>query len=276
MKKVVTLGEIMLRLTTPGFDKIEQARYFAATYGGGEANVAISLAQLGLDSFICYEIAKKSSWSYSESVFNRAWSGYRTYYLWRRSIRDLLFRKRTFNSVFKSNLRSKYSSFAMSKVSEYDLDAAFEGADWFHISGITPALNEGMFQLSKKALQVAKQKGITTSCDLNYRSALWTFEDARRKMAELAEYVDLCIGVEPLQLLGEDGQDVKDSYPKPISKENYKEIMKRLKQHFDFKHIAMTFRKQLAANRNRLHALLLAGTITFMNPLKLKLRLLTE
>ena len=89
MKKVVTLGEIMLRLTTPGFDKIEQARNFAATYGGGEANVAISLAQLGLDSFICYKITKESSWSYSESVFNRAWSGYRTYYLWRRTIRDL-------------------------------------------------------------------------------------------------------------------------------------------------------------------------------------------
>ena len=102
------------------------------------------------------------------------------------------------------------SSFATSKVSEYDLDVAFEGADWFHISGITPALNEEMFQLSKKALQVAKQKGLTTSCDLNYRSKLWTFEDARRKMAELAEYVDLCIGVEPMQLLGEDGQDVKD------------------------------------------------------------------
>ncbi len=259
MKKVVTLGEIMLRLTTPGFDKIEQARNFAATYGGGEANVAISLAQLGLNSSYITKLPENPLGhtvnqfltGLGVNIDHVIYGGDRLgiYYLEKgHSIRSS-----------KVIYDRSGSSFAASKVSEYDLDAAFEGADWFHVSGITPALNEEMFQLSKKALQVAKQKGLTTSCDLNYRSKLWTFEDARRKMAELAEYVDLCIGVEPMQLLGEDGQDVKDSYPKPISKENYQEIMKRLQQHFGFKHIAMTFRKQMAANRNRLHAVLCDG-----------------
>ena len=259
MKKVVSLGEIMLRLTTPGFDKIEQARNFAATYGGGEANVAISLSQLGLDSSYVTKLPDNPL-GHTVNQFLTG-LGVDTGHIIYGGERLGIYYLEKGHSIRSSKViyDRKYSSFAMSKVSEYDLDVAFEGADWFHISGITPALNEEMFQLSKKALQVAKQKGLTTSCDLNYRSSLWTFEDARIKMAELAEYVDLCIGVEPMQLLGEDGQDFKDSYPKPISKENYKEIMKRLHQHFDFTHIAMTFREQLSANRNRLHAMLLDG-----------------
>ena len=259
MKKVVTLGEIMLRLTTPGFDKIEQARFFAATYGGGEANVAISLAQLGLDASYVTKLPKNPLGHTVNQFLTGLGVGIEHIIYGGERLGTYFYEKGHSVRASKVIYDRKYSSFAMSKVSEYDFDAIFEGADWFHLSGITPALNEGMFELSKKALQVAKEKGITTSCDLNYRSALWTFEDARRKMAELAEYVDLCIGVEPLQLLGEDGQDVKDSYSKPISKENYKEIMQRLKQHFNFQHIAMTFREQLAANRNRLHALLLAN-----------------
>jgi 2-dehydro-3-deoxygluconokinase len=259
MKKVVTLGEIMLRLTTPGFDKIEQARNFAATYGGGEANVAISLAQLGLDTSYVTKLPENPL-GHTVNQFLTG-LGVGTEHIIYGGERLGIYYLEKGHSIRSSKViyDRKYSSFAMSKVNEYDFDAIFEGADWFHLSGITPALNEGMFELSKKALQVAKEKGITTSCDLNYRSKLWTFEDARRKMAELAEYVDLCIGVEPLQLLGEDGQDVKDSYPKPISKENYKEIMQRLKEHFGFEHIVMTFRNQISVNTNILHAMLLDG-----------------
>ena len=259
MKKVVSLGEIMLRLTTPGFDKIEQARNFAATYGGGEANVAISLAQLGLESSYVTKIPDNPL-GHTVNQFLTG-LGVGTEHMIYGGERLGIYYLEKGHSIRSSKViyDRKYSSFAMSKVSEYDFDMIFEGADWFHLSGITPALNEEMFQLSKKALQVAKQKGLTTSCDLNYRSALWTFEDAREKMAELAEYVDLCIGVEPMQLLDEDGQDIKDKYPKPISKDHYKEIMKRLQKHFDFTQIAMTFREQLSANRNRLHAMLLDG-----------------
>ena len=152
-----------------------------------------------------------------------------------------------------------HSSFALSTVDEYDFEEIFSDADWFHISGITPALNEELFQLTKKALMIAKEKGLTTSCDLNYRSSLWTFDKAREKMTELIEYVDVCIGVEPLQLLSEDGSDLKDHLPENPSIEDYKAIIVEIQKRFRIKHLAMTFRESLSVNRNRLQAILSDG-----------------
>ena len=105
------------------------------------------------------------------------------------------------------------------------LTKIFADADWFHISGITPALNEEIFQLTKKALAAAKQQGLTTSFDLNFRSSLWSFEDARRKLTELMKDVDVCIGVEPLQLLDNEGKDIKDQFAENPTPDDYKEIM---------------------------------------------------
>ena len=135
----------------------------------------------------------------------------------------------------------------------------FAGADWFHISGITPALSEEIFNLTKKALSVAKQLGLTTSCDLNYRSSLWSFEDAREKMTELIKDVDVCIGVEPLQLLDKDGTDIKDRLPEHPDVDDYKDIMNELHKRFDIKYLAMTFRNHLSVNRNRLKTMLSDG-----------------
>ena len=135
----------------------------------------------------------------------------------------------------------------------------FAGADWFHISGITPALSAEIFNLTKKALSVAKQLGLTTSCDLNYRSSLWSFEDAREKMTELIKDVDVCIGVEPLQLLDKDGTDIKDRLPEHPGVDDYKDIMNELHKRFDIKYLAMTFRNHLSVNRNRLKTMLSDG-----------------
>jgi 2-dehydro-3-deoxygluconokinase len=126
-------------------------------------------------------------------------------------------------------------------------------------SGIKPALNEELFQLTKKALKAAKEKGITTSCDLNYRSALWPFDIAREKMTELIKFVDVCIGIEPLKLLNLDGQEIKDLLPKKPSIEEYKDIMIQIQRQYGVKFVAMTQREQLSVNRNRLHALLFDG-----------------
>ena len=158
------------------------------------------------------------------------------------------------------------SAFATSKTEEYDLEAAFAGADWFHISGITPALNEEIFQLTKKSLAVAKRMGLTTSCDLNYRSSLWTFENARKKMTELMQDVDVCIGVEPLQLLDDNGNEIKDRLPAKPSPDDYKEIMQEMHRKFAFKYIAMTFRNQLSVNHHRLKALLSDGSGFYQAP----------
>lgn len=210
MKKVVTLGEIMLRLSAPNYQKIVQAQSFDAVYGG---------ERLGI-----YFFEKGYSIRSSKVYYDR-----------------------------------KNSAFAMSKVEEYDFDTIFADADWFHISGITPALNEELFQLTKKALEMAKEKGLTTSCDLNYRSALWSFEQAREKMTELIKYVDVCIGIEPLTLLGEDGKDIKDQLPEEPSMEDYLAIMKQLHERYGIRYVAMTKRDHVSVNCNRLKAYLYDG-----------------
>ena len=259
MRKVVTMGEIMLRLSTPGYQKIQQAQAFDINYGGGEANVAIGLSQLGLNSSFISKLPDNGLGCTAEQFLNRygvctdnmVFGGDRI---------GIYFLEKGF-SIRSSKIiydRSG-SSFAQSHVDEYDFASAFSGADWFHISGITPALNEEIFQLTKQALAAAKQLGLTTSCDLNYRSSLWSFEDARRKMTELMTDVDVCIGVEPLQLLNSEGKDIKDNLPTSPGPDDYKEIMKEMHRQFGLKHIAMTYRNQLSVNHHRLKALLSDG-----------------
>ena len=111
----------------------------------------------------------------------------------------------------------------------------------------------------KKALLTAKEKGLTTSCDLNYRSSLWSFETAREKMSELMEYVDVCIGVEPLQLQNEAGEDLKNQLPEHPTVDDYKDIIKQIQKLYGIKHLAMTFREHISVNCNRLQAVLSDG-----------------
>lgn len=259
MKKVMTMGEIMLRLSAPNHQKVEQAQAFEAKYGGGEANVAVSLAQLGLNSSFVSKVPKnalgKSVTQYLKGLGvgtdHMLYGGERLgiYFL------EKGFSLRSSKVIYDRN----HSSFSMSELNEYDFDTILSDVDWFHISGITPALNEEMFQLTKRALVVAKQKGITTSCDLNYRSALWTFEAAREKMSELVKHVDVCIGVEPLQLHDANGRDLKDNLPENPEANDYKEIIRKLHEQYEIKYLAMTFRENLSVNCNRLHTLLSDG-----------------
>lgn len=259
MKKVVTMGEIMLRLSTPRFRKIEQAQSFEASYGGGEANVAISLSQLGLKSSFVSKLPNNSLGHSANQFLNRygvstdcmVFGGDRLgiYFL------EKGFSIRSTKIVYDR----EDSAFAQSKMAEYDFEHIFKEADWFHISGITPALNKDIFELTKKALAEAKKRGIKTSCDLNYRSSLWSFAEARKKMTELIQGVDVCIGVEPLQLLDDNGKDIKDSLPNKPCVDDYKEIIKELHKRYGIKHIAMTFRDQLSAHHHHVKALLSDG-----------------
>lgn len=260
MKKVVTMGEIMLRLSTARFQKIEQSNVFDAVYGGGEANVAISLAQLGVESSFVSKLPTNALGSSAKQHLNRY--GVHTDHIVRGGDRLGIYYLEKGYSIRSSKViyDRKHSGFSQSKLEEYHYDAMFADADWFHISGITPALSEELFEITQKALSVAKSKGITTSCDLNYRSSLWSFEDARKKMTQLMENVDVCIGVEPLELLDENGRDIKDQLlPEKPTTEDYKKIIKLLHERFQFKNVAMTFRENLSVNRNRVHALLSDG-----------------
>lgn len=259
MKKVVTLGEIMLRLTTPNYQKIEQAQSFYSVYGGGEANVAVALSQLGLQSSFVSKLPKNALGKSAEQYLQRY--GVQTDHMRYGGDRlGIYFLEKGFSVRSSAVLYDRqFSSFAMAKMNEFDWDVIFEEADWFHVSGITTALNEETFSLTKTALIAAKKKGLMTSLDLNYRSSLWPFETARVKMTELLPYVDVCIGVEPLQLLNEAGEDIKDQFPYPHSVDDYKKIITLLHERYHLKYIAMTFREALAVNRNRLKVMLSNG-----------------
>ena len=259
MKKVVTMGEIMLRLSTPNYQKIEQSQSFDANYGGGEANVAISLSQLGLKSSFVSKLPNNSLGNSANQFLNQY--GVSTDHMVYGGDRlGIYFLEKGYSIRSSKIVYDRHgSAFATSNVDEYDFKTIFAGADWFHISGITPALSGEIFNLTKKALSVAKQLGLTTSCDLNYRSSLWSFEDAREKMTELIKDVDVCIGVEPLQLLDKDGTDIKDRLPEHPDVDDYKNIMNELHKRFDIKYLAMTFRNHLSVNRNRLKTMLSDG-----------------
>ena len=259
MKKVVTMGEIMLRLSTPNYQKIEQSQSFDANYGGGEANVAISLSQLGLKSSFVSKLPNNSLGNSANQFLNQY--GVSTDHMVYGGDRlGIYFLEKGYSIRSSKIVYDRHgSAFATSNMDEYDFKTIFAGADWFHISGITPALSGEIFNLTKKALSVAKQLGLTTSCDLNYRSSLWSFEDAREKMTELIKDVDVCIGVEPLQLLDKDGTDIKDRLPEHPDVDDYKDIMNELHKRFDIKYLAMTFRNHLSVNRNRLKTMLSDG-----------------
>ena len=242
----------MLRLSAPRYQEIEQAQSFDVNYGGGEANVAISLSRLGLNSSFVSKLPDNSL-GYSAKQFLNHYGVATDQMIFGKGRLGIYFLEKGF-SIRSSKIiyDRKDSAFALSKVDEYDFEKIFVGADWFHISGITPALNEEIFRLTKKALSSAKQLGLITSCDLNFRSALWTFEEARKKMTELMKDVDVCIGVEPLQLLDEGGEDLKDRLPEHPCVEDYKEIIKELHKRYDINYLAMTFREHLSVNKNRL------------------------
>ena len=201
-KKVVTFGELMLRLAPEGYYRFVQADTLGATFGGGEANVAVSLANYGLDAkFVSklptHEIgqaAVNSLRKYGVDTTDIVRGGDRVgiYYL----------EKGASQRPSKVIYDRAGSSIATASKSDFDWKKIFEGVSWFHFTGITPALNDEVAEICLEACKAAKEAGVTISCDLNYRNKLWSKEKAGKVMAELCQYVDVCIANE------EDAADV--------------------------------------------------------------------
>ena len=194
--KVVTLGEIMLRLSPPYHQKIIQATNFDAFFGGSEANVAVSLAILGLSSYYVTKIPKNEI---GEAVLcELKQHGVNVSHILRGGDRLGIYFAENGYSMRPSKViyDRKHSAIAEAQSDEFDFERIFEGATHFHFSGITPALSDHSFKLSKVAVVTAKQMGLTVSIDLNYRKKLWTEEEAQSKMPHLMQYVDICIGNE--------------------------------------------------------------------------------
>ncbi|MBQ9915008.1 MAG: sugar kinase, partial [Clostridia bacterium] len=196
MAKIVTMGEIMLRLSTPGHEKILQANEFVATYAGGEANVAVSLANYGHKAEFVTKVPNNAIGESALAALRKM--NVQTDNVAKGGDRLGIYFLETGAAMRASTViyDRAHSAIAEASPEDFDFDKIFDGCDWFHFTGITPALSDGAAKLTEIALQAAKKKGIKVSCDLNYRKKLWTSEKAQKVMSGLMQYVDVCIGNE--------------------------------------------------------------------------------
>ena len=247
----------MLRLAPEGYLRFVQADSFGATYGGGEANVSVSLANYGLDAkFVTklptHEIgqaAVNSLRKYGVDTSDIARGGSR--------VGIYFIEKGASQRPSKVIYDRAHSSISEAKREDFDWKKILEGADWFHFTGITPALGDNVAEITLDALKVAKELGLTVSCDLNYRKKLWSKQKAGEVMATLMPYVDVCIANE------EDAGDVfgihadaTDITTGKLSREGYISVAKELADRFGFKAVAITLRESLSAFDNNWAAML--------------------
>ena len=259
-KKVVTLGEIMLRLSTPGYERFVQANSFDAIYGGGEANVAVSLANYGFDAYFVTKLPTHEIGQAAVNSLRRY--GVNTNYIVRGGDRVGIYYSETGASSRPSKViydRSN-SAIAEAKASEFDFKEIFKDAKWFHTSGITPAISKEGAEITKEAMKAAKAAGAKVSIDLNYRAKLWTPEEAQKVMRDLMQYVDVCIGNEEDASLSlgftPKGLDVTSG---KLDVEAYHEIFKQMKEEFGFEMIASSLRESYSASDNGWSALIYDG-----------------
>lgn len=251
MAKVITMGEIMLRLSTPGYEKFIQSDSFDVNYGGGEANVAVSLANYGHDASFVTKVPQNP-------IGDSAIAALRKFnvncdYVSRGGDRLGIYFLETGASMRASSViyDRAHSAIAEADPSDFDFDKIFEGADWFHFTGITPAISDKAALVIEEALKAAKKKNITVSVDLNFRKKLWTSEKAQRIMTNLMQYVDVCIGNE------EDAEKVLGFKPGntdvtsgDLELGGYKDIFEQMVKKFNFKYVVSSLRESYSASDN--------------------------
>ena len=257
---VVTFGEIMLRLSTPGFQRFAQAARFEATYGGGEANVAASLAHYGHEA---YFVTKLPDNPLGEACLAqlRAY-GVKTDYIVRGGERLGIYFLETGASQRPSKVVYDRAGSAVTSIEEGEVDweAVFADASWFHWTGITPALGERPRRALQAAAKAAKAQGVVVSCDLNYRAKLWTVDEARQTMRPLMEHVDVCIANEEdaERSLGLEA-GTTDVEAGELDEAGYARLAERLQREYDFEAVAITLRESFSASINGWSAMLLGG-----------------
>ncbi len=257
MHRIVTFGELMLRLAPEGYLRFVQVEKFQATFGGGEANVAVSLAGFGEDAafvskFPAHEIGQMAvnslrKFGVDTGCIVRGGKRLGVYFC----------EKGASQRASKVIYDRADSAIATAAREDFDWEKILDGADWFHFTGITPALGDGVTEITRDALKVCRAKGIPVSCDLNYRKKLWTREKAGEVMATLMPYVDVCIANE------EDAGDVfgihapeTDITGGKLSLEGYRAVAAELTRRFGFKKVAITMRGSISASDNTWGALL--------------------
>jgi 2-dehydro-3-deoxygluconokinase len=258
--RVITFGEIMLRLAPEGYYRFVQANSYGAIYGGGEANVAVSLAGFGIDAAFVTKLPKHEI---GQGAVNRLREfGVDTSLIVRGGDRVGIYflEKGASQRPSKVIYDRAHSAIAMASESDFDWDKIFTDANWFHFTGITPALSDNAASICMAACKAARSKGITVSCDINYRANLWSREKACDVMSKLMEYVDICIANE------EDAADVfgikasgSDVTSGKINHDGYREVAAALIKKFNFKQTAITLRESISANDNNWGAMISTG-----------------
>ncbi len=251
MAKIVTFGEIMLRLAPNGYNRFFQDDQLQATFGGGEANVSVSLANYGMDSAF---VTKLPSHAIGQAAINSLrYFGVDTSNIVRGGDRVGIYylEKGASQRGSVCIYDRAHSAIQEASISDFDWDKIFDGADWFHFTGITPALGENLVKICKEACVAAKKNGVKISCDLNYRGKLWTRAEAREAMTELCKYVDVCISNEEdaKDVFGIEAEDT-DIYGGKLNKDGYKSVAKQLADKFGFEKVAITLRTSISASDN--------------------------
>lgn len=266
-KRIVTFGEIMLRLNPEGYRRLVQADRLESSYAGGEANVAVSLAQYGMDAAFVSKVPAHEVGQCAVNALRRF--GVDTKHMIRGGERLGIYfvEKGASQRASKVIYDRAGSAIALSKAKEYDWDSIFEGADWFHWTGITPALGGELPKICLEACQAARKRGVKISCDLNYRKKLWSSEEAGRVMAQLMPYVDVCIANE------EDAKDVfgieaenTDINAGKLDHEGYISVAKQICERFGCEKVAITLRGSISANDNEWAAMLYADEKAYFSP----------
>ena len=251
MAKVITFGELMIRLQPYNYERFVQADRLEFSFGGGEANVAVSLAHYGLDAAYVTKLPAHAIGQAAVNSLRRY--GVDTSYIVRGGDRVGIY----FNEKGASQRGSvciydrAHSAIQEAQPGDFDWDKIFEGADWFHFTGITPALGPNLVEICREACRAAKARCVKISCDLNYRGKLWTRQQAREAMTDLCQFVDVCISNE------EDAMDVfgieaaaTDITAGSLNREGYQSVAKQLADRFGFEKVAITLRESRSASDN--------------------------
>ena len=241
----------MLRLSTPNNEKFIQADEFDVCYGGGEANVAVSLANYGHDAAFVTKVPANPIGDCAVAALRKL--NVDTSYIARGGERLGIYFLESGSAMRASNVvyDRAHSSISTASAEDFDFDAIFEGADWFHFTGITPAVSDAAAELTEAALKAAKAHGVKVSVDLNFRKKLWSSEKAQRIMTNLMQYVDVCIGNE------EDAEKVLGFKPGntdvtsgDLELAGYKDIFEQMVEKFNFEYVISSLRVSHSASDN--------------------------
>ena len=278
VNRFITIGEIMLRLTPPNYEKIRTATNFEASYGGSEANIALSLANLGVDSTF-FSVVPNNSVGKSAVRMLRSNDVHCSPMILSTPEETPTHRMGGYYLEIGYGIRPskvtydrKHSAFSEYDYSRADLDSLLDGYTWLHLSGITPALSESCRHLVLESLRIAKEKGMTVSFDGNFRSTLWGWEEARDFCTQCLPYVDVLLGIEPYHLLKDVNDpakgDVKDGLPlQPCYEQQDKVFRSFVKRYPNIRCIARHVRYVHSGSENSMKAYLWYEDHTFESKL---------